>query len=710
MKKTVIHICLCIISIQFLYAQEPDISSFTPSQLKTIGINSMQLGDTYSAIDYFEAFNEQKTDGKIMFLLAECYRQARNYPLAKEWYMKAYKESPRKNTLALYHHACMLQTEKKYKAAEAEFKKFRREYRLLRKKRNGVDYNKLARNKMKACETAHTILDSVQPIKITHLPSNINKASIEFSPEFYNDTILLYASLRSDTAVYKVIEGEQDNIPKRKFYLAQKDNDMWKYLFEWSEGAFNETNKQTGNGVFSPDYKEFYFTRCTPNRKMESICKIYVSTRQGENWTHPEPLPEVINTPDYTTTQPTIGYESRKGEKMLFFVTNKPDGKGGLDIWYTTFDNRRQEWDEPRNCGSRINTPGDEITPYYDNAKRTLYFSSNGQETGLGELDIYKATGERSRWEDNATNIGAPINSEFDDLYYTIHHKEKKGFFTSNRPGSISVMHETCCDDIFEFEYVDAIDLAISGKVYKIENKKINAILNGKLNSETDEKINMDTSKNYINGSLVTLFLHNTKTDNKLFITQDTTNNEGEYSFSVEPNKNYTIEFENFKNEKPSQIDISTSGYLESDTIYVDDMGIEYISKEAIILQNIYYDFDEYKLRKEAKETIDTTLLVILKEAPESVIELRSHTDSKGDDDYNLELSQKRAESVVSYLIKKGISKERLRAKGYGETKPIAPNTNPDGSDNPKGREKNRRTEFRVIGTLQQYSEIIYEE
>jgi outer membrane protein OmpA-like peptidoglycan-associated protein len=149
---------------------------------------------------------------------------------------------------------------------------------------------------------------------------------------------------------------------------------------------------------------------------------------------------------------------------------------------------------------------------------------------------------------------------------------------------------------------------------------------------------------------------------------------------------------------------------VQSDTIQINDVGIEYLSKKPFIIKNIYYDFDKFKLTPEAQRIIDSTLLIILQEAPHIVIELSSHTDSKGEDLYNIELSQKRAESVVAYLIKKGIDKNRLYAKGYGESKPIAPNETAEGLDSPEGRQKNRRTEFRIIGTLNQYSEIIYEE
>ena len=702
------HIFIIILSISFtfsVFSQTNDISKIPASQLKTLANNAIQLGDVYSAIDFLEVYCAKKEDAGMMFLLAECYRKARNYSEAKKWYESAYRKNPNKYTVALYHYATMLKTERKYKEALVEFKKFRKEFRGKTDK-SGIDYAKLARSQIEACEKADYIIDSAITVKIEHLSQSINKASIEFAPQYISDSVMLYASLRSDTAVYKIVEGEEDISPKRQFYLAKKNNDAWEYLFAWPEGNFNNPSIETGNGSFSPDKQRFYFTRCAVNRKMQTVCAIYVSYQDGINWTEPEPLPEIINTKKYTSTQPTVGTDSKRGEEVLYFVSNRPGGRGGTDVWYSQYDRRKKTWKEPRNAGPRINSAGDECTPFYDNKSRTLYFSSNGFP-GIGELDIFRAVGELSKWADVAENIGYPVNSEFDDLYYITHNNAKEGFFSSNRTGSVTVMHENCCDDLFSYDYIGGIDLAVEGKVYEITNERVNSILQGRLEVKKDSLTNTET--NYIEGALVSLFIVDRTSKDLIFIAQDTTNIDGQYFFIVDPNKNYVLEFENDKEQSRKQT-FSTHGYITSDTIQIDDIGIQYISRDPIIIKNIYYEFDKYKLTTAAKNTIDTTLVILLQEAPEIVIELSSHTDSKGDDDYNIKLSQKRAESVVNYLIQKGINKARLYPKGYGETKPIAPNTHPDGTDNPEGRQMNRRTEFKIIGTLQQYSEIIYQE
>ncbi len=693
------------ISISFIaFSQTDDISTISASQLKTLATNAIRLGDTYSAIDYLEAYCAKKEDAQMMFLLAESYRNARNYSKAKKWYEAAYRKNAKKYTVALYHYATMLKTEQKYDEALVEFKKFRREYRGIKDK-SGVDYARLARSQIEACEKANYIIDSAITVKIEHLSSTINKASIEFAPQYISDSILLYAAFRADTVVYKITEGEEDTSPKRQFYLAKKNNNSWEYLFPWPEGTFNNPAIETGNGSFSPDKQRFYFTRCTLNRKMKTICSIYVSYRDGKEWTEPEALPEIINSKKYTSTQPTVGSDSKRGEEVLYFVSDRPGGRGGLDIWYSQYDSRKKTWKEVRNAGPRVNSAGDECTPFYDNKSRTLYFSSNGFP-GLGELDIFRTVGELSKWADVAENLGYPINSEFDDLYYVTHTNQKEGFFTSNRTGTITVMHDNCCDDLFSYEYIGGIDLAVDGKVYEIKNERVSSILQGKLEIAQDTIL---SETNYIQGAIVSLFIVDRTSKDLIYIAQDTTTVEGEYFFTIEPNKNYVLTFENDK-EKARKHAFSTHGYITSDTIHIHDIGIEYISREPIVIKNIYYEFDHYKLTQAAKNTIDTTLVLLLQEAPEIIIELSSHTDSKGDDDYNMKLSERRAKSVVNYLIQKGIDKTRLYPKGYGKTKPIAPNTHADGRDNPEGRQMNRRTEFKVIGTLQQYSEIIYQE
>ena len=177
---------------------------------------------------------------------------------------------------------------------------------------------------------------------------------------------------------------------------------------------------------------------------------------------------------------------------------------------------------------------------------------------------------------------------------------------------------------------------------------------------------------------------------------------------NLERDVDYYISVKDYNNRE-KVLAFTTNGITHSDTLHLDPIIIGALPSRSFVVENIYYDFAKYNLRNESKIVIDTTIYKILNAYPKIIVEISSHTDSVGTDESNMILSQNRAQSVVNYLIQKGISPERLVAKGYGESMPIAPNSNPDGSDNPEGRQKNRRTEFRVIGHIDDDADILYE-
>ncbi len=680
------------------YAQ--DVAQYSPRKLKALGDNALAIGDTYSARDFYKAYCDKKKDPEVMFLLAECYRAAREYIPAATYYDKTYR-ADKKNLLALYHYAEMLKVYGYYDDAKTCFLLFKQKY----KGGDDVDYKRLVSYQIASCSQARQLLDSSQHAEIRRLNNTINKNSIEFSPIYLNDSTLLYGSLRTDTALFVVHnnDGKAAEMPYRHFYVAKKDKNDWKFANEWLEGDFNKDAVHSGNGAFSPNKKHFYFTRCEQNWRYQIICKIYVSQNVNNQWSEPVELPEEINMKKYSSTQPAVGTDSKTGCEVLYFVSNRPDGKGGMDIWYSIFQCKTQTWQAARNCGNKINTAADEVTPFYQNQEKTLYFSSDGW-AGLGELDVFKSVGEMSKWTP-AVNLGAPINSGFDDLYNSPNTLNSEGFLTSNRqPDKQS---STCCDDIFSYKYVDKIYIGVEGLVYLLPNKIVEEAMQ-EAQEESLPPQNLD-SVHYVEGTIVSLFLVDDATNERFFVNSDTTDQSGRYFFDLKEDKNYVLQYESSKILPPER-SLSTKGITYSDTLQVEDMGIEYLPRERFIIKNIYYEFDKSNLTMLAKKTITKTVLAIMKEYPQIIVEIGSHTDSKGSDSYNQKLSQRRAESVVNYLIENGISKDRLRAKGYGEAVPIAPNVNDDGSDNPEGRAKNRRTEFRVIGTLKQYFEIIYEE
>ena len=205
------------------------------------------------------------------------------------------------------------------------------------------------------------------------------------------------------------------------------------------------------------------------------------------------------------------------------------------------------------------------------------------------------------------------------------------------------------------------------------------------------------------------MYLIDKENEEPILIVSDTTNAKGEYFLKMEKEKEYKIVV-NKKGYFRKHYKFSTKNVISENINQ--HIGLNLLGKEPVVVKNIYYAYDDAALSQESRNVIDTTLLKIMRENPHILIEISSHTDSKGADDYNLTLSQKRAESVVNYIASKGIAGEKMQPKGYGETKPIAPNSYKDGSDNPEGRSKNRRTEFRVIGTLDadKYDDVIYKD
>jgi outer membrane protein OmpA-like peptidoglycan-associated protein len=421
------------------------------------------------------------------------------------------------------------------------------------------------------------------------------------------------------------------------------------------------------------------------------ICSIYRSVKEDGIWGVPEKLPPLINDPNYTSTQPALGRTEKSDREVIYFVSNRPDGKGGLDIWYTVWNDKKDQYSKPRHVGSRINTAGDEMTPFYLTTRRTLYFSSSGLP-GIGGLDIFKAFGERNRWE-NIENMGYPLNSSYDDLYFTVSRKGEDGFLVSNRPDSLD--SQTCCDDIFYYRWNDFIRITATGVIYPFETDRF-----GRKRDMTGfDLMNPDESIKPLENAKIALWLQDKKTKEYIFLDRYTTGDDGRYYFTLEPDQDYEFRMEGFQ-YFDSKNYLSTQFFNFTDTIEMPPTWVNVFSERPIVLENIYYDFNSAELTQDAKNVLDTTLLILLKEAPEFIVEIGSHTDSIGDYEYNMQLSQERADNVVKYLVSEGISDERLIPKGYGALHPVAPNFNADGSDNEEGREKNRRTEFRVVGTV----------
>jgi len=672
----------CIFTPTFINAQAPvNTDNLKDFQLKRFAENAIRLGDIYSAIAYYEAFLKNNQNSyENWYEIALLYKQARDYQKSEKAYKIIVENQIKKFPDAQFYYARMLKANGNYEAAKAEYTKF-----TTSKNNSDIEnikqLKKLAKAEIVGCDTAIELSKGKYSALVKHLNESINKAHIEASPLILDSNTLIYGSLNEDDLELYDLE-KKDSIPVRKLYVAKKTNKEWNGG-QQLKGPFNEKNVNIGNGAMSPDGKRFYFTKCKPNFEGKMICRLFVSTKEKETWTEPKDLGNSVNSEEFTATMPAVGIDSKKNQEVIYFVSDRTQSsKGGLDIWYTTYDSKKKIYKDPKNLGGTINTVGDEMTPTYDNENKTLYFSSDGFP-GLGELDIFQSVGEIKTWS-VPENIGAPFNSSADDIYYVKgkNTKEKSGFFVSNRKGGISLMNETCCDDIYEYTDPQYLNIFIAGKIIEVSSDSIEKSIAPVAKTPVSLfKINKDSTESLLKTTI--------------------TNEKGEYSFQVEQGKNYKVlaEGQGYLNKK---IEVSTDTITKSDTIRT-NIGIKQTPKGSIVISNIYYETAKAELRQDSQENLDKDLVNLLKDNPKLIIEISSHTDDVGTNDYNQKLSQARAESVVNYLIGHGIDKARLIAKGYGEGKPIAPNSTPE------GRQKNRRTEFKIIGYVKNV-EVSYEE
>ncbi len=649
-------------------SQEIPIQKLSFKKSLKMGDYLYSIGSFFNAAQYYQAVNEKQAgNAYVLSQIADCEYKLRDFKEAEKWYKELVDANDPLYPLAPYYYGLSLKANGKYAEAKTVFNTFEKSYKGV----NSQNYKKFAKNQAKGCDLAMQKMQAPDTVKITHIGANVNANYTEFGPIPLGDTALLFASLKSDTII--MVDEIKKNNAYAAFYEAKKNGENFQKSTLYTGAPFNADNAHTGNGCFSPDRKRFYFTRCDMLAdSMKMICAIYLSVLKDGKWSDPQKMDDKINFPGSTNTQPNMG-TSKLGD-ILYWVSDRPNGEGGQDIWFSTID-KNGKYSNPQSVGRKVNTAQNEATPYYDSKTGTLYFSSEGQ-IGMGGFDIFKTRGNQKKWE-TAVNMGYPVNSSVDDMYFVMDDNGYTGYIVSNRPGTMSVKSETCCDDIWRVEYPKKVFYAVRGNVYDQDTRQLIPGAKVFFLDKSEKQIGEAISKKD------TLYFWNTKPQNV-------------YSLKASKDGYFT-----------GSASFSVTTKNENDTARV-DVYMKRIPNEPIRVKNIFYDFDKATLRPESFPPLDT-IANLLTQNPAIIVEIGANTDSKGDDAYNLRLSQARAQSVVDYLVQKGIPVERLQAKGYGETNQIAPNTLPNGKDNPDGRQLNRRTEFKIIGTIPG-KELIYEQ
>lgn len=618
------------------------------------GNKKYKRGEYELAIAIYEkALDKGGDTGASNFQIAESYRLSHRIKKALPYY-KAAIDQNYDDERARVFYAFALKANEKYEAAEQVLS-------------NYLDVGEvdslrvLAENEYNNLRNLSEIKEKNSYYRVKNL-ADINTPDAEYSP-IYNNGELYFTSSRGGGKMYKATGTSFTDIYKVKTKGARVDVNTVEML----NNLINTPKVNDGCVTFSRDGRTMIFAKGNSGRKRgTSEVNLYSTRYRKGEWSEPKMLR--ISTPNTWDSTPAF---SRDGRTLYFASYNREDSYGGVDIYQAKLDGRGR-WGNVRNMGPAINTPGNEMFPFVaDDGK--LYFASSGHP-GLGGLDLFVA--ERKGGKITVVNLGSPINSAADDFGLYLYSQDK-GFFSSNRLGGKGD------DDIYTFVNNDP------------NLKVVNYFLAGTTvttDGQGNESILASTKVKLIgaNGDL---------------IEETTTSTAGTFQFRVYEGENYTLvgEKEDYFTTRGEFTMIGKSIPQEelvkmvTNKTFETKLTLETLELEKIIvLENIFYDLDKWDIREDAALELDK-LVNVLNDNPEISIELSSHTDSIGSDDYNIRLSQRRAQSAVDYIVNTGIERNRLVAKGYGESRPIARNTNPDGTDNPEGRQKNRRTEFKII-------------
>ncbi|MBX9851640.1 MAG: OmpA family protein [Cytophagaceae bacterium] len=784
-EKLKLSFCLVVlfslISIKS-WSQDRRVETLSYHKQYRVAAELIKSAGYYKAIEYLlQVVKKDSTNREYKYLLAEAYFLARDYKNGEKWFEQVVKMDGKNTTEAQFRYAECLKYNGKYELAKIHFETF---VKSKYKEKKGDKFKTFAKNEVGSCDFAIKNKSSAVSAEITHLGDNINSAYTEFSPRPVNDSTLVFASLQADSVLN--VEYGEIHYYHVKLYSSENQQGEWNAPEELKE--LNSDFENTANGVYNADKTKFYFTRCHAVEN-KVVCEIFVSELKDGVFQKPAKLKNDINKAGFTTTMPTIVNYTKGKTKTegLIFASDRPGGRGGMDLWYALMDPKTGNFKKPVNMGQLVNTARDEISPFYDNKTNTLYFSSNFH-FGFGGYDIFRSSGDLGK-SVKPENMGMPINSSVDDTYYNLIENKTEGFLVSNRPGGTHLTSETCCDDIYSLRYIkphvialevldkttgkDVLDaqvlliakrevgqstydtiqpidkkmeLNIAG--YKEQNHYYNLEKNteyavkafNKYDTmvfvfETDafgsiRTIEHDTVHTIYeeHKSLVTadalladLYLRipdttqlvakkeevkkeEVKVEEKKIVPADTAialnKKVEETDTNLNLNKKVVKKEEETKVERNKKVmEEETSMSFTQKIVSVDTLKVvRYIEtkKKVEFSVIINYDFDDTKFIEKNHGSLDT-LAAFMKEYADVKIEIDSHTDNKGSDAYNLALSQRRSRSIEIYLLGKGIPKSRMVSVGYGETKPILPNENPDGTDNPENRHQNRRTEIKII-------------
>ena len=617
--------------------------------------------------DEYNKSSNDKQKARKAYYAAISYKRMGNVKASLPWFRRAYEANF--GDEALYEYSKALREDQQYENAATLAEE------LLRNEPGNTSYRVLYSSCIQAIDWMEEAKDRSEYLIEE---SEFNSAYDDYAATYYENGTLVFTSDRPG-------QGGGDNYHWTgrhygDFYILNQDSDELSRFPKVINSKHYE-----GTLCFDQSMSKMYFTRCFGEEGQDRYCQIMVTEKIGNSWTEPERLnimPEEVN-----YMHPVL---SEDGNSLIFSALNDDDGITGYDLYQV--DLIKGQWSEPVKLSSRINTQGNEMFPFVH--ADTIYFSSD-YLSGMGGLDIFKVWKRDDGSYSSAQNMKPPINSGADDFAWIVDKKYQsdgtvlqQGYFSSSRQGGAGN------DDLYRYQhiYLEPTEEELEEKDKEIE---YTLVLEGKVTTPkyedpedpNSELIGVNT---LANASVSVLF-----GDSVIYLQTD---RKGMFFLDLEWEQRYKFVGsypEYFVKEKELSTFVFEKDPENPSTVVLLELRLDKIYKnKEIVLKNIYYDFNKWDIRTDAQPTLDT-LSDLLRTNPKISIELASHTDCRGEDVYNEDLSQKRAQSAVDYLISNGIDPKRLTAKGYGEYQPSVDCACEDCTEDE--HQQNRRTTFKVI-------------
>ncbi len=677
MKKIITVILVSLSIISFAQNVPFDKSSFPDkkdefkearAQLK-MGDELFEYGEGgyRNALPYYlkaQTFNPN--NDLLNFRVGVCYTYTHERAKCGKYFTRAFELNPNIDKKIHYYLGYANHLDLNWDKAIAEYE----QYKATTKDAAEL---KATNKRIFECQNGKELMKTPARVFIDNVGPSINSPYNDYTPVISADeSVMMFTSRRPGTTGDVIDEGL--NEPMEDIYVSYKEGKNWTKAANL--GVPVNTNDHDAVVGLSPDGQKLISFNGKKNGG-----DLFISLLEGNKWSAPDNMGKAINTKGHEPSA-TFSYDG----KTIYFVSDRDGGIGDHDIYFTK-TNERGKWESATNAGPVLNTEYNEDGVYMLPDGKTMFFSSKGHNS-MGGYDIFKTTYENGTWT-KPVNMGYPINTPNDDVFFQLAANGIHGYYSKAANDGLGGQ------DIYKITLLgpekqpvllneDNLLASVAAPVSDFKAEKI--VSAGPKMTVLKGIIRDDKTKQPLEATIELV----DNTMNEVIAVFKSNSTSGKYLVSLPAGKNYGIAVKKesylFHSEN-FDIPLETASYQEVEK-NVDLKKVEV--GQSIVLKNIFFDFDKATIRPESANELER-LIKLLNENPTLKIELGSHTDSKGSDDYNQKLSQSRSQSVVLYLISKAISTDRLVAKGYGETVPVATN------DTDAGRQENRRTEFKIL-------------